>query len=407
MSISSQLKHDTPYTWFLRYWSSSSPLFCCKHLAELDDRLDAYLDCYLISEREHDSLLADLSFDDWGSVFVTALIALRSNNKDALATAVDAVATEQQSKELSDAFCWVDFEVSKQHLQMLIHHKNPYVRIAAIESGSFFGGAFNSDALNQVLNNESPEVIAASLKLVGRNKLTKYSPVVEKYLMHKDDNIRFQAAYTANLLSLSGAISAIQPFCFKENTHLREALALLYQVVTAENIEPALTRIQQSTLSPRIKAYNIAMAGLPNWMPILLEWMKDPEYAPLAGEAFSFITGVDIEEDDLSIRHVELCEAQEAPLAEKRKQDPWTEYYEDDLPWPDPDLVKQWWTDNQSKFNAGTRYLAGKTLDTENLQIVLKEGTQPQRHLANIILSVKSPNRILKTVRGKQTRQIT
>ena len=141
------------------------------------------------------------------------------------------------------------------------------------------------------------------------------------------------------------------------------------------------------------------MAGLPDMIPVLLEWMEDPEYAPLAGEAFSFITGADIEEDDLSILDVEICESQEAPLAEKRKADPWTEAYEDDLPWPDPELTRTWWQANQQHFQNGTHYLAGKTLENKNLGFVLDEGTQPQRYIASLILSIQDPTRVIKTVK--------
>ena len=55
--IQQQLKHDTPYAWFLRYQSSSSPIFHKEHIEELDERLEAYLDCFLISQRAGESLL--------------------------------------------------------------------------------------------------------------------------------------------------------------------------------------------------------------------------------------------------------------------------------------------------------------------------------------------------------------
>lgn len=140
------------------------------------------------------------------------------------------------------------------------------------------------------------------------------------------------------------------------------------------------------------------MAGLADKIPLLLEWMKDPEYAPVAGEAFSFITGADIEEDDLSVLNIELCESQEAPLVEKRKRDRWTEGYEDDLPWPDPKLVENWWQINQSRFKNGTWYLAGNTLSENNLQFILKEGAQTERHAASLILATQNPKNTVKDV---------
>jgi len=81
-TLQSQLKHDTPYAWFLRDQASTSPIFHKKHLAELDNRLKAYLDCYLVSQRAGTSLLPTLDLSDWGSVFVTALTAIRTNDPE-------------------------------------------------------------------------------------------------------------------------------------------------------------------------------------------------------------------------------------------------------------------------------------------------------------------------------------
>ena len=71
----------------------------------------------------------------------------------------------------------------------------------------------------------------------------------------------------------------IKTFCFTETQHLRSALDLLYQVINKAEISEVVTQAHKSTFSPRIKAYNLAMAGLPDSIAILLEWMKDPEYA--------------------------------------------------------------------------------------------------------------------------------
>ena len=396
--VQQQLKHDTPYAWFLRNQASTSPVFYRKHLAELDERLEAYLDCFIVSQRAGKSLLPILNMEDWGSVFVTALIAIRTNDSESFDIALDALETEEQAKELSDAICWTPIESAKPFLDKGLLDKNPLARSAGMTAVGYFTPKIDSELLDTFLKDTSLGVIATTLKVIGENKLTDYDEQVWEFLTHEDEEISFRAAFTGNLIGVQGAFEALQKFCFTENPYLREALSLLYQVMPENDISATLGRIQKSDLSVRIKAYSIAMAGLPDMIPVLLEWMKDPEFAPLAGEAFSFITGADIEEDDLSILDVEICESQEAPLAEKRKSDPWTEAYEDDLPWPDPELTSTWWQTNQQHFNSRTRYLAGRTLEENNLQAVLDHGTQPQRHIANLILSIQEPSRIIKTV---------
>ena len=400
--VQRQIKHDAPYAWFLRHQASTSPVFRNQHLAELDSRLESYLACFELNQQERWSLIKKLRPMDWGTVFITALVAFRHNDSAAFDHAVDILEENQQAKELSDALCRVSYPTAEPYLAKLIAHENPLARIAAITATGFFCRDIDEGSVEKLLN-DSPAVVAATLKVVGRNKLVACKDSVSALLTHENEAVRFQAAYAGCLLGIPAALPALQTFCFAETPFLRTAIGLIYHVLPESDIDATLTRIHESAFSPRIKAYSIAMAGLPDRIPVLIEWMDDPEYAPVAGEAFSFITGVDIEEDDLSIINVSLCESQEAPLAVKRKKDRWTEVYEADLPWPEPEFVTNWWQANQGRFQNGTRYLAGKTLTDSNLQDVIKNGTQTQRLAASLIRAVKNPNVIVRDVAAYQT----
>jgi len=396
-----ELKHDAPFAWHLRNLAANSPIFRSVHLAELDQRLDAYLACFQSGEQEQLFLTTKLNPEDWGTIFILSIVAIYKTNLSIFNHAIAVLKEEQQVKELSDALCRVDLDIVQPFIDTLLVHENSLARIAAITATGFFNKDIDHKLLRRYLN-DTKTVIVATLKIIGQNKIHTCDDTVLKFLTHDNELLRFQAAYTGCLLDLKTAIPVLKHFCFEETPYLRTAIGLVYYVVNASDISDAFARIQKSDFSPRIKAHNIAMAGLPDNIAILLEWMKDPEYAPIAGEAFSFITGVDIEEDDLSIIDVELCESQEAPLAQKRKKDRWTEGYEDDLPWPDPDLVSMWWRANRHNFQNGTRYLAGKTLTEENLQEILKEGTQTQRITASLILATQNPDVTVKDVTGYQ-----
>ena len=113
LALQQQLKHDTPYAWFLRDQACTSPIFHKRHVAELDGRLEAYLDCYLISQRAGKSLLPSLNMSDWGAVFVTALTGIRTNDADSFELALDSLEENEQAKELSDALCWTRLELAK------------------------------------------------------------------------------------------------------------------------------------------------------------------------------------------------------------------------------------------------------------------------------------------------------
>ena len=230
--IQNQLKHDTPYAWFLRDQASTSPIFYRKHLAELDERLEAYLDCFLVSQRAGKSLLPTLDMSDWGAVFVTALTAIRTHDVESFDLALKALEEESQAKELSDALCWTSFEQAKPFLDKAILDKNPLARIAGITAVAYFTPQISPELLDTFLDDKSFGVIAATIKVIGENKLTDYDEKLWEFLTHEDEEIRFRAAYAGNLIGVQGAYEALQKFCFGDVTpYLREALALLYQVI--------------------------------------------------------------------------------------------------------------------------------------------------------------------------------
>ncbi|MCU7817275.1 MAG: hypothetical protein KZQ81_19325 [Candidatus Thiodiazotropha sp. (ex Rostrolucina anterorostrata)] len=380
------LRHDAPYAWFLRDGAEYNPNYRRQQLHQLDERLEAFLQCLIINENLGESVLNHIRMHDWGAVFTVATVALVTGNKDAFLKAVEAINKKAQSHELSDALRRVPFDTAKPFILDIAHHTNPWVQVAVVRAVGHHFDEINPDWLLPHLNSELPAVPVAALRVIGDKGLTGHAEHVKSLLDHEDDSVRFQAAFSGNLLGIEGAYETILPFCFTDNPYMRKALGLVHHLHDISAIKHAIPRIQDSQVSVRIKAYNIAMAGLVEWIPILLEWMKDPEYAPLAGEAFCFITGADLLTDDLIQRDPEVCESHEAPLAQKRKQDPWTQAYEEDLPWPDPEAVTAWWEVNQHRFQPETRYLAGKTLTEDNLCLISEEGTQPQRHQADLVL---------------------
>jgi uncharacterized protein (TIGR02270 family) len=64
---------------------------------------------------------------------------------------------------------------------------------------------------------------------------------------------------------------------------------------------------------------------------------------------------------------------------------------DDDLPWPDPELIRPWWEKNGSHFQSGTRYFMGKSVTREHCIDVLKNGYQRQRILAAHYLCLLEP----------------
>jgi uncharacterized protein (TIGR02270 family) len=75
------------------------------------------------------------------------------------------------------------------------------------------------------------------------------------------------------------------------------------------------------------------------------------------------------------------------------------------LPWPDQDRVKKWWSARQGNFTKGTRYLLGQPITEESLRLALKIGFQRQRAAAALELAILKPGRPLFEVRAPGWRQ--
>jgi len=67
---------------------------------------------------------------------------------------------------------------------------------------------------------------------------------------------------------------------------------------------------------------------------------------------------------------------------------------DENLPWPNPELIQAWWK-NKGRFRNGTRYLCGQPITHEHLQHVLRTGFQRQRAAAAIELAMLKPGQPL------------
>jgi len=392
--IKAQLKHDAPYAWFLKETSSHSPLFRKKDIQRLKERLESYIDCFILSQRANDSLLDKLNLEDWGAVYVMAKVALVCEDDDAFSKAVESVSSKQQARELSDALQCKNYETLKEKLQTLITHTNPWVRVAGVATLKHFKVHLESALIQRLLEDKESQVQEAVLKLIGEHKLGAYIQEIKIFIDHDNEAVRYAATYAGCMLQVPKAYQTLQTFCFSQNPYLRDALGLLYQVVKEENISSVLQEVAKQTLSPRIKAYNLAMAGYPEAIPILIKEMERLEHALYCGEAFSFITGVDLVDADL-VRVDNINKEEEMILRASGKTDEWTQSYEEDLPFPDVELVKTWWQNHQQSFIQGTRYLAGKTYTQENLEDIKEIGNQSQREVARLILKLKYTKKVV------------
>lgn len=118
----------------------------------------------------------------------------------------------------------------------------------------------------------------------------------------------------------------------------------------------------------------LGFLGSPEALDACAEYLDDRALGPLAGEAFSAVTGLDLRAAGL------------AASVDRRKLLEHTP--PDDLPRPEPMAVLRWWTQRRGEFNAGQRYLGGSPRSLPALRAALEHGAMRRRpvHLLDLQL---------------------
>lgn len=170
--------------------------------------------------------------------------------------------------------------------------------------------------------------------------------------------------------------------------------ATVMEWLTSEGRRPALLR-----RAIRLAAFH----GDTLVMPWLLLHLPKPAFARCAGEAFTFLTGVDLEEAGLVTGKPNGFRSgpSDDPADDDVAQDP-----DEDLPWPDATKVTAWWTQRSADFPPGVRRLLGQSLTPAHLEHVLRAGTQPQRAAAAIERALLAPGQWLFDVTAPADQQM-
>src|SRR5262249_30202315 len=119
---------------------------------------------------------------------------------------------------------------------------------------------------------------------------------------------------------------------------------------------------------------------------LLLEAMTAPTLARVAGDAFTTITGIEIEPA-----------LQAPPPADA---DP-TALGDEPLPWPDRTAVERTWQARAAELPAGARRILGRPMSPDALADVLREGAQHRRAGAALEMSLRTPGSVLTEVRAR------
>ncbi len=176
------------------------------------------------------------------------------------------------------------------------------------------------------------------------------------------------------------------------NAHSPQAMVLLALFGTDADMALLVDTLGIREMRPHA-LWALGFSGRLEAMEACLALLDDPLAARLAGEAFSAMTGLQVEglyalppgeRPEGAPLPPEQQEALDADLVPKP---------EDDLPWPCIGAVRYWWKEARPRFHAERRYLNGQPLEGPVLLESLTHGPMRRRHVLALELAIRSRGR--------------
>lgn len=390
-TFASQHAEEAAVLWGLRRQAVRRPDYNLEDLAKLEGRVEAHLDGLRIAGEVGWSIAIEnlgLLGDD-SELFVTTVLAV-SAGPPRLQGLFDALADKPElGSGLVSALGWLPWESARGLAATLLHSEDQ--RFARLGLRSYaISRQHPGPALEAALHSRDPILAAYAARAVGELGGVELLPVLETLLGATNEQLRFWGAWAAVVLGSRSALPVLIAIAEQEGPFAERATLTAARALQPSQTGPWLAQMFSDPKRTRRSLMAAGAAGDPVVIPQLLNIMAEPELARVAAEALSAVTGVDLALQDLEGKAPENFTSgpNDDPEDENVTPDP-----DEDLPWPNLDLIAGWWRKNGPKFATGKRYLAGHPVTKENLTIVLTQAKQRQRLAAAELLMLMSPKR--------------
>jgi len=392
--------------WMVRNHLMSAPHCGLSELAWHDDRVEAHLHGLRLAGNPGWELCRkafDVNYTE--DMFAPAVLAFESGNDERVNDVLAALKHDREKvSALISALGWLTYERAKPHINTFLSTDSAFYRYIGI-AASAIHRRDPGVCLDAAIDDDNLELKARALKAVGEvgGRERKLIAKVREYLNSDNEEVRFSAAWSAALIYDEEAIEALQSFAVPTSRYWEPALNLVLRRMEPADALAWLKKLSSESAAIRLAIVGAGIVGDPVLVPWLIEQMKAPTLGRVAGEAFTIITGVDIE-----LERMKGFRPEGFGSGPNDNTDDYTVAVDADenLPWPDPELIWKWWNLNAGQFQSGARHLLGRTISVEHLRNVLRTGRQRQRTVAALELAILEPGRPLFEVRAPGFRQL-
>ena len=406
--IVAQFADEASFLWSRRDTAVGAPHFTLKDLWGLDERLEAHVDGLRVAgPLGWEACKANLNPKEPESLFPAAVLAFESGNDLRLKTLFDAAGCDPlNARPLISALGWLDYPKVQQPIERLLSATSPFHRYLGL-AGSAVHRRHPGKSLHEAVADPTPQLTARALRAYGELGKGCDLPLPEgRALFHSpDEEIAFSAAWSAGLTGNEEAIQVLKTVAHGDSRFSYQALVTVFCCLPPAAALSFHHLLAASAKTLRKAVVGAGLAGDPSLVPWLLDHLRDPALARVAGEALAALTGIDLDSVDLrgfppdGFDDDDDADADEAPKNDMR--------HDNFLPWLDPEAVLEWWQENAPRFPSGNRYFVGQHVSTASLREVLATASrsQRQRAVAALLLAVIEPGEALVEVRGPAFRQ--
>lgn len=388
--IIDQHAEEAAFLWLLRHNAVYAPHYNLKDLAKLDNRVEAHIDGLRIAgDYGWEACCNNLEFKGAGEVFAAGLLALEGNNIDRINKVYQvAEETPETLTGLISAFGWVEPHLLQGKVSGLLVSKNPLWRQVGIAACAIHR-VNPGKHLDQAIQDSDTQLRIRALRAAAELGRADLKQIIIEQVNDQDVTVSLWAAWSAVLLGARGnALSRLQTSIVEGSDFSVKAMSVAFRVLDLQAVKGLLKGLVQNENRLRDAIIGAGISGDPSYIPWLIKQMEVPKLAKIAGESFSFITGVDIAYEDLEGKLPK--DFAPGPTENPEDEDVAMDA-DEDFPCPDPLLIGRWWKQRQQDFLPGQRYLSGKPANEPQCQSVLRSGKQRQRQAAALELALMQP----------------
>ncbi|KGJ92048.1 TIGR02270 family protein [Colwellia psychrerythraea] len=397
--INEQFVVDASFLWILRSISVNQPHYYLNDLAELERRIDANLDGLMCDfSQAWEICLPELELEQAGESFTAAIIAFRSRDVDKIKHVIThAFSNDDTFKGVVSAMAWLPKNLTKEWVERFLYSKDlnhKYLALAVYSSIRKSPG----DILQEFFQREDclshTKLLIRLLRVVGELKLYTYVNQVQKLAQHDEPEIAFWANWSLVMIGEHKQVIPLLNFIQEESSWQQLGIQTIFKVLPIDQSRQWISQFSQKPDMIRSVIKATGVLGDPHVIPWLIDKMNTFDTAKVAGEAFSLITGIDLDRYELTIEQPEDITI----VPNDNSDDDNVDLDEDEnLPFPDVSKINHAWLRYRDRYTAGKRYILGIEVAQRNpatiakLNNALQSVTQRQRASVALTLALLDP----------------